>query len=291
MRRLWAHIIILFTAIVAVFAFSPNLVKQISTNGNYEQRRQFTFQLTQREAQDEDDDPKEINENSAKDMAKIMESRLIKYGVTEYEITTSGSDIINVTFNADEYYSGNNEDNQMDQYQQIVNVLSFSGSFALVNSNNDLVEGDQFIRGRAYLKDVQVNEYPTVILPIKTDSTEWEALIDGAIKNPESETSGEGEEETTTEICRLYLLYNWQKGETYQILKDTNRLEEKILMTIEFTPDDEEEGLYYDENKNLIEEKVDIGYKKTCNEISYSSLSKKADKYVGKKIELYGNDK
>ena len=251
MRRLWAHIIILFTAIVAVFAFSPNLVKQISTNGNYEQRRQFTFQLTQREAQDEDDDPKEINENSAKDMAKIMESRLIKYGVTEYEITTSGSDIINVTFNADEYYSGNNEDNQMDQYQQIVNVLSFSGSFALVNSNNDLVEGDQFIRGRAYLKDVQVNEYPTVILPIKTDSTEWEALIDGAIKNPESETSGEGEEETTTEICRLYLLYNWQKGDTYTTLSESGKLSSKILLNFEFAPDNPDE-LFYDDNKNSL---------------------------------------
>ena len=240
MRRLWAHIIIIFTAIVAVFAFSPNLIKQIETNGNYEQRRQFTFQLSQREAQDEDDHPKEITDSSAKDMAKIMEARLIKYGVTSYEITTSGSDIVDVTFSADK-----------DQYSQITTVLSFSGSFALVNSNNDLVEGEKFLRGSAYLKNVQVNEYPTVILPIKTDSTEWEALIQGAKDHPETSTSGEGEDAETTENSVLYLLYDYQKGDTYEILKEQNKLESKTLLTFSFAPDNEDE-LYYDSNKNSL---------------------------------------
>ncbi len=240
MRRLWAHIIIIFTALVAVFAFTPNLIKQISTNGNYEQRRRFTYQLTQREEIDEDDKPKEITENSAKEMAKTMESRLIKYGVTSYEITTSGSDIVDITYKAD-----------ADQYTQISNVLTSSGSFALVNSNNDLVEGSTFLRGSAYLKNVQVNEYPTVIIPIKTDSTEWEALITGAKEHPESETTGEGEEAETTENAVLYLLRNYQKGDTYQTLTETNKLAEKTLLKFTFAPDNEDE-LYYDSNKNSL---------------------------------------
>ena len=89
MRRLWAHIVIAFTCIVTAFASFPTVLKSISTNGDFETRRQFTFQLTERE-ESEDNEVVALNENSAKDMAKIMESRLVTTGVTSYEMQKTG---------------------------------------------------------------------------------------------------------------------------------------------------------------------------------------------------------
>ena len=244
MRRLWAYIIVVFAAVVAVIASFPSVVKGISTDGEFTTRRVFTFQLTERDPLDDDDTPAALNENSAKDVANIMKSRLETYNVSTYDLTTTGNNIITVSFAAE----------SENKYRQVITYLGFSGSFALVNQNNDLVEGKDFLNGAAYTKSYSVNEYPTVIIPVKTDSTSYTELIQGCLDKPEEETTGEGDDATTESKGRIYLLYNWQKGETYNVLTnngaDKTRLNAKTLLTIEFTPDDDKEGLYYDSNKN-----------------------------------------
>ena len=241
MRRLWAYIIVVFAALVAVFASFPAIIRGTTTNGEYETRREFTFQLVERSQEDLDDDetPKALTDDSAKEVAATMESRLVQSKITSYDISTSGNDIITVSFSA----------NSESSYQQTITYLAFSGSFALVNVNDDLVAGEDFLRGKAYTKDYKVNEYPTVIIPVKTDSTDYETLIQGAKDNPVSQESS-SEDEEATQVARIYLLYNWVKGETYQTLSDAGKLESKTLLTIDFSPDDSEEGLYYDSNKN-----------------------------------------
>ena len=239
MRRLWAYIIVVFAALTAVFASFPAIIKDTTTNDQYESGREFTFQLVEREQSDDDEEQKTLNDNSAKEIAQIMESRLVKSKISSYSISTSGNDMINVSFSADSETS----------YQQTVSYLTFSGSFALVNTNDDIVEGKDFLRGKAYTKQYAVNEYPTVIIPVKTDSTDYETLIQGAKDNPVTPEST-SEEETPESVARIYLLYNWVKGETYQTLSDANKLESKTLLQIDFTPDESEEGLYYDSNKN-----------------------------------------
>lgn len=239
MRRLWAYLIVVFTALVAVFASFTKVIGGISTNGEFETRREFTFQLKERQQEDDDVDPKPIDENSAKDIAKIMKSRLETYNVSSYDVRTSGNDTVYVSFSAD----------SDTKYQQIITYLCFSGSFALVNQNDDIVEGKDFLNGKAYTKSYAVNEYPTVIIPINTESSDYQAVIQGAKDYPETQEAASEDEEATT-VGRVYLLYNWQKGETYQTLKAANTFESKILMQIDFTPDESEEGLYYDSNKN-----------------------------------------
>ncbi|MBO6280363.1 MAG: hypothetical protein J6M95_02145 [Bacilli bacterium] len=253
MRRLWAHIIIAFAAIVAIFAASPSIIKGISlnsSNGDHQTRRQFTFQLTQREKEEDGEETKALTKDSAKEMAAIMEQRLINYGVSSYDITTSGDnevgDIVTVSFTAD-----SNE-----QYEQITTYLTFSGSFALMNTQDDVVTAEQFRNGSAYLKNVAVNEYPTVILPVKTDYTEWETLVKQAADNPQTT---EADEESGTEASSygvIYLVFNYQKGDTYQTLNESNKLNEKLLLTFQFENISEGEDfssdLYYDSNKNSL---------------------------------------
>ena len=243
MRRLWAYIIVVFTALVAVFASFPTVLKGISTSGEFnESRREFTFQLKEREPSDEDVTPKQITENSSREIAKIMQSRLDTYHVDSYDVTTSGDDIVTVSFSAD----------SDTEYQQIITYLCFSGSFALINEQDNVCEGKDFLRGKAYAKDYAVNEYPTVIIPVKTDHPDYESVIDIAKRNPvpKNESSSEEEEGEGETTARVYLIFNYEKGETYQTLKDANLLNSKKLLTIDFTADDEEDGLYYNGNKN-----------------------------------------
>lgn len=239
MRRLWAYIIVVFAAIVAVIASFPGVVKSLSTDGEFKTRRVFTFQLREREATDDDVDPAALTKDSAKEVADIMKSRLETYNVSSYDLKTVGNDIITVSFSAE----------NDTKYQQIITYLSFSGSFALVNKHNDVVEGD-FRNGAAYTKSYAVNEYPTVIIPVNTEAKNYPELIEGCVEEPEEETEGKGEEATTKQIGRIYLIYNWQEGDTYETLSESNQLSSKTLLTIDFELDDDKTGLYYDSNKN-----------------------------------------
>ncbi len=246
MRRLWAHILIVFTALVAVFALTPTLIKGIKSNGEHETRRQFTFQLTEKIDKETNEVVNPLKGDSAKKMAKVMEQRLITYGVSSYNISTSGDgeidDIVTVDFTAD--------DN--DQYQQIVTFLTFSGSFALMNNQTNVVTAEQFRNGSAYLKDVSVNEYPTVIMPIKTGYAEWDDLIAEAKNNPDpAESTDEDSEEETENTSSVYLIYNYETGDDYQKLSEQNKLSEKTLLRFQFKSSDES-TLYYNSSKNSL---------------------------------------
>lgn len=238
MRRLWAHIIIAFTCMVAVFASFPSIVKGISTNGDYETRREFTLQLSQREATDEGETPA-LTDNSAREMASIIEDRLTTAGVSSYELTTSGNDIVTVSFSAD----------NPSQYTQIVTYLTFSGSFALVNQNPDgePLPGKDFLAGSVYTKFESVNEEPTVIIPVNTESEAYKNIVEWARANPvEEEESAEGSEETTTvKRYYVYILYNYVVGDTYKSLQEANKLNEKLLLTFDVLENDDA-GFYYD---------------------------------------------
>ena len=238
MRRLWAHIAIAVACIFTSVAVFPTLLKGIQTNGDYQKRRQFTYQLTER--LDEDNNVvTPLGDESAKNIAKEMEKRLIASGVSSYELTTSGEDIINVAFTA----------KSSSQYNQITTFLGFSGSFALMNKdpNGEPLVADDFLNGNAYLKNNDINEYPTLIIPVKTESEAYKNLIKYAQDNPEEQTSGEGEDAETTQSAPIYLIYNYEQGDTYKALTDSNRFNEKILLTFNALTDDD---LYYDENKN-----------------------------------------
>lgn len=238
MRRLWANIIIAATCLIGVFAAFPSVANNISTNGDYEVRRVFTFEISEKETNADYAQAKTIEENTAKEMAKIMEERLINSGITSYEITTSGSDIITIAYAA----------NSRTQYNYITQYLTFSGSFALINEdeNGEAIPGKDFLAGDVYMKTPSANEYPTVIIPVNTDSEQYRQLIEWAKNSPKTSTSdSDSEEETST--CPIYIIYNYEEGDTYKSLTESNK--NKILLQFDATSD---ATLYYEpesENK------------------------------------------
>lgn len=225
MRRLWANILIAGASMLAVIAAVPNALKNTNGNGDFSTNHTFTFQLAEKEVNaEEGEEAIPLNENSAKYMAGIMEERLINSNITSYRISTSGNDLITVSFKADK-----------DNYEQITSYLAFSGSFALINERGDVVEGKNFLVDEAYKKSVSVNEYPTVYIPVLTTSEEYTQVITQARENPtESEESS---------VANVYLIYNYVKGDTYDSLKASNKLESKQLLTLDALTD---QTLYVD---------------------------------------------
>ena len=232
MRRLWAHILIAFAALVAVFASMPTLIKGVTTNNDHIRGREFTFQLTERTATQEEPNPAKLTGSSAKEMANIMEGRLLASGIDSYKISTSGNsnfdDIVTVSFAAD----------NDTQYTQIVTYLGFSGSFALMNNQDTVITEEEFYNGAAYLKQAEVNEYPTVILPIKNNYEKWNTFLDEALKNPITEAA-QSEDEDPKSYSRIWLMYNYEKEDTYTKLNEEKKFEEKTLYYFDFNSLDE----------------------------------------------------
>lgn len=242
MRRFWAHILIAFAAIVAVFALTPSLLKQITTNAEFKNGRQFTFQLKERTKNEGEADPAKLDGESAKKMAKIMEERLKTYGVDSYKVNTSGneyeSDIVTVSFYA--------TDEQ--QYKNIVTYLTFSGSFAFMNKPSEGAEGEavvvsekEFRNGNAYLQEASVNDYPTIILPVSTGSTNWTDLVAYAKEHPETS----GDEESSTESVVLYLMYNFESGDTPQKLVESDKWSEKVFIPFNYDTNFDESNAWF----------------------------------------------
>ncbi|MCQ2802095.1 MAG: hypothetical protein MJ225_00185 [Bacilli bacterium] len=225
MRRLWANVLIAGASMLAVIAAVPNAIKNTNGNGDFTTNHTFTFQLSEKEVNvEQGEEAKPLTDTSAKEMASIMEERLVNSKVSSYRISTSGNDLVTVSFKTDK-----------DNYEQITSYLSFSGSFALINEQNDVVEGKDFLTDEAYKKNISVNEFPTVYIPVVVTSEEYTQVITQARENPT-----EGEETSTANV---YLIYNYVKGDTYKTLSESNKLESKKLLTLDAMTD---ETLYVD---------------------------------------------
>ena len=236
MRRLWAHIAIAFACLFAAVAVFPNVLKNISANGDYKTSRQFTFELTEIISDDEEVTPKALTDTSAKEMAEIMRQRLVTAGIDDYKITYSGNDQVTVTF-----YAENDT-----KYQQVATYLSFSGSFALMNQNNDVVPGKDFINGAAYETNVSLNTFPVVVLPVRTDNDKYQSLIEWARDNP---VAGEEHDDGTQDddTAPIYFVYNYTEGDTYESIQEKGDSNSKIYLEFNALSDD---TLYFDGNHN-----------------------------------------
>jgi len=255
MRRFWAHIILVFTALVVMGVSFTSIFTRTQTNLEYTEGREVTFRLTNKDdlyGEEEIEDP-----NAVKDMADTMKERLENVGVTAYNIKTYGNDIIKVQFAE----PNNNEQSN------IVGYLGFNGSLALTNIDDDenyttiTQEDDKFLLANhpAYLDNI--NNYPTIVIPIDKNNESFKNLVEKTKAQKEAgkgETTETGEQDEegnpkTVTTTYIYLWYDFDE-ETDRYSRtvegnedyDTN-IARKIIMKFNldnmYYPDDEENKL------------------------------------------------
>lgn len=239
MRRLWAYIIIAFTALVCMGTTFTNIFIQADSNIEYQDGREIVFRISDKE---NNDDP--LPDTAVEEIADVMEDRLNNSGISRYEIQTAGNDTVKVIFS----------EQDTSQYQNIIYYLSFNGEFAISTSTDVVALGDEFLTdSKAYLDTI--NSYPCVVIPVDTSNEELNAVIEEANKlkddgEGETSTDSEGNETTTTYI---YLWCDYEEGDTYSKTQESSddydaKVAEKIIMKFNVTdgiwfPDDEENKL------------------------------------------------
>ncbi len=235
MRRFIAYMGLCVLGLVAVTTTFNSAFTQTTSNIEYSDGRALTFRVS------EIDDPdSEVSEGAAEEIAAIMEERLQTYGATKYDVYTQGDDTVKVVLSEE----------LSDYYEQIQVYLSFNGAFALGTSTNVVAIGDEFMDTSEEAYVTFVNYYPTVVIPVNTDSEAFLAVIEEAERiaeeveattsssDDEDEDSDEEEEDTTTYV---YLAYNFVEGEDSisELLSDSEDYDEdkaeKLLMQFDIS--------------------------------------------------------
>ena len=191
MRRFWAYIITVFTALVLVGTTFTSVFVNAKSNIEYENGKEIVFRISD----EEDLNPEDFQSGvAAKEIASIMEDRLALQGISKYRIAIEGNDTIKVEFSADD-----------NETQKVIKFLSFNGSLALTTTNDDVVLGEEFLTDKkAYLVDQ--NGLPTIVLPVNNENATFKSVIQ-ALKDQQEELNDRVEvgSEEEEQIAYLYL--------------------------------------------------------------------------------------
>ncbi len=234
MRRLWSYIILTGASLVLMGSTFTNVFKRSTSNIEYSDGREMVFRISDKdegELEEKNTDGKMPSEVIASSMMKRLDS----LKVTNYEVATESYDTVKVTLKQD-----TNEN-----YTNIEKLMAFNGSLALSSRKDgdiildNSVEDEKFITGDAYLETK--NNYPSINIPV---GGRFKDLYDVVKQHKEendtdaAETSGEGDEATTT-YC-LYLWHDYVDGDTFSQTISGNenydsRVAEKVFMSFDIS--------------------------------------------------------
>ena len=237
MRRLWAYIVLAFTALVLVGTTFVGEITKVNSNNQFENGREITFRVS-----DKDDEEIEFSDTTAvENITAMMKKRLETAKVTSYEIMTVGYDTVKVRLSA----------KTATDYQNITTYLTFNGNLGLTYGDEALA-ADEFLleSKKATLSTYQ--GYPAILLPVNTtpvDELLQIARDDIAAEDHTyaEEATGEGEEEATYKYY-LYLWYDYEEGKcTFEAATNQeNEYNSRLLMRFEVSTD--EDAQYYDDS-------------------------------------------
>ena len=238
MRRLWAYILLAFTSLVLVGVSFVPLMRNTNANIDYQSGREILFHIESK------DESVELSKDQLGELADMMSQRLENQKVTRYEVDVQGNDTIAVILSQD----------YEQQYANIVQYMEFDGSFALTNSAGTYALADEFLLdgGKASLETY--NGYPCITLPVNVEGEKYKEVLEGAKgegAKPETQTSGEGEDATTTETYYMYLWYGFEEK---LITEETDYSSDShIIMKFRVADaDNEEDKQYFPDTDNKL---------------------------------------
>ncbi len=249
MRRIWAYIILAFTALVCMGASFSNILVNVNANMEYRDGTEIYFRISDKDSTETDIHltEEEGEDPAVERIANEMIKRLNTADVSSFTVDTQGSDTIRVSLAQETESHLNN----------IITYLTFDGSLALSNYNGDVVVGKRSTAGsddgeENFLTSEKaslgtINGYPAILLPVDTEDDQYKVVFENANEGA-GETSGEGEEATTAHY--LYLWYNFDVNTVKDMVKEDKREEFATTHLLnKFVVMEDAEQQYHDENK------------------------------------------
>ncbi|MCD8204565.1 MAG: hypothetical protein LUC16_01900 [Coprobacillus sp.] len=257
MRKLWAYIILMFTALLTMGASITAITANAESNIEYQDGREIVFRIA-----DKEDKDASLDEGAIEEVCEIMEDRMEAAEIDAYEIVAQGEDTIKVTFSSS--YAAD--------YENMKYFLSFNGSFALSTIEDSPVAiGDELLTDdEAYLDEV--NNFPAIVIPVNVDNAQYKEVIQAAYDEVdrgvgeisyETETNEDGEEEEV-EVVTTYL-YLWcdydVDTDTYSRTQEESEdydpdIASKVIM--KFLVDEEQSFYFPDDDYDKLVSYVDI---------------------------------
>ena len=234
MRRLWSYVILTGASLVLMGSTFTNVFRKSTSNIEYSDGREMVFRISNKD-ETELEEKNVDGKSPAEVITTSMMKRLDAMKVTNYEVATVSYDTVKVTLKQD-----TNEN-----YENIQKLMTFNGSLALSSrKDGDIIldnskEEEKFITGDAYMETK--NDYPSINIPV---GGKFKDLYDVVKQHKEdndtdaAETSGEGEEATTSYY--LYLWHDYNDGDLFSQTISGNenydsRIAEKVFMNFDIS--------------------------------------------------------
>lgn len=271
MRRLWAYIILAFTALVVMGASFTNIFTKLNSNIEYTEGRELVFRISNEDETEFEDD------TAVKEIADTMIERLEAQDVTQYRVSTQGLDTVKVEL----------EQDVTSDYSNIETLLTFNGTLALTSKLDESVtseEDELRTEDKAYM--TTENELPVITIPVGKGVQKIYDIVktykdDENTEAAESTTEGEGEEATTKYTYYMYLWHDYDPDfDTYAKTQSGDEYDEHVAKKIfmRFNIDDITDQITDDEgNVSAITElKTYVGVQDVNGNESYEASEVKA---------------
>lgn len=236
MRRFIAYILMALSILLAVGVSATTVFSRLNAGREFTNSYEVLYTV-------------EGSESQVEDVAKEFRKRLDDFAVEDYSVaiqedqTTNAGDkgrrfAIEVSFAADQ-----------SEFEYISKYLPYSGgSFSLIGTKDDQFVDDIFKDSQAYITKVQ-DTIPYVIIPVPaSDKEKVETFLKGIEDasgdsgNPDVPAqnkftrlnaegdSGEEEGEEEDNTPNIFLVHDWNDGDSYESVSKDPHISSKILM-------------------------------------------------------------
>lgn len=236
MRKFIAYLTLLIATVLGIALSVKPLLSSVNSELDFNGGQTFIYQLTNADENIADQTTPFEDESKIYDVAKEMESRLVNYGVQQYDIKIDGNDTLRVSF-----YESNSE-----KYNHISSYLKFDGKLALATSDNEFIFANYSLDGQTLEDMFERNSYitfngyyPAVVLPVKNVEKMQEA-IDHAISLDEK---GEDDKDTS-DPAYLYMWNGWDENCVYTNKDKYPVIAEKMVLRYDSN------NIWYEQNEN-----------------------------------------
>ncbi|MCQ2792642.1 MAG: hypothetical protein MJ208_03885, partial [Bacilli bacterium] len=254
MRRFIAYLLAVITIFLGIgIAFKP-AVTSINADLDFREGRQITFRLSNKDSESGELTPIASEDaDTVKNYADVMETRLKGFGVSDYQIVTSGNDTVKVTLTTSSEEECNN----------VSKLLCTNPEIEVCNLTKDSEKEEEKIVEHP-IKDDKDGKYSwhdnkayltysgsstILIMPIPADAKKAaEEMFDAAKKyegeepKPENNPSNEGEDEPKQSI----ILWMDRKEDDFYEDKDKNPNVANKVIYDQFNTS----NFYYNDNKD-----------------------------------------
>ncbi len=248
MRRLWAYVISVVSALLLVTLTFSTVFLNMDSNLEYSYGKEQTFRISMKEEEDElPSDPNDSTYYDAIDnIAEVMSERLETADITAYTLEKVGNDTIKVAYS----------ETTDDHYDMIAKYLTFNGTLALTTDGNEWASMEEFMdeSESAYVDTDEDTSLPQIVIPVDNTNQEFLAVIEAAktqLEDAEAEAEAEADEDSEAEevYVYIYLWYDFEEDvDSYEAAQNDENMAEKILIAFDIsTYNVDDDGLYPDE--------------------------------------------